>query len=90
MSMLVDNCTIIESSSAPIKAFKDKIRMCFQLTDLGPISWLLDMKVIRDHTNCTISLSQEPYINVVLMKYNPSDTKLVAIPLDPHIQLLEK
>ena len=62
-----------------MKALKDKIGMCFPLIDLGPISWLLSMKVMRDGINCTISLSQELYVNVILMKYNFSDVKPVAI-----------
>jgi len=48
------------------------------------------MKVTRDRANHTISLSQEPYVNAILTKYNFSDVKPVAIPLDPHIQLSEK
>jgi len=86
----VDDCTITGSSSALIKAFKDEIGTRFRLTDLGPISWLLSMKVTRDHANHTISLSQELYVNMILTKYNFSDVKPVAIPLDLHIQLLEK
>jgi len=86
----VDDCTITGSSSALIKAFKDEIGTRFRLMDLGPISWLLSKKVTRDHANCIISLSQEPYVNTILMKYNFSDVKPVAIPLDPHIQLSEK
>jgi len=37
-----------------------------------------------------ISLSQEPYVNAILAKFNFSDVKPVSIPLDPHIQLSEK
>jgi len=86
----VDDCMITGSSSALIKAFKDEIGTHFQLMDLGPISWLLGKKVTRDRANCIISLSQEPYVNAILTKYNFSDVKPVAIPLDLHIQLSEK
>ena len=48
------------------------------------------MKVTWDCQTCTISLLQEPYINSILAKYNFVDMKPVAIPLNPHIQLLEK
>ena len=81
----VDDCTVTGSSLEVIMAFKEEIRTHFWITNLGPISWLLRMKVTRDHGNCTISLSQEPYVNAILAKYNFTDVKPVSIPLDPHI-----
>ena len=47
------------------------------------------MKVTRDCSARTISLSQEAYINAILTKYNFANDKPVSIPLDPHIQLSE-
>ena len=78
----VDDCMVTGSSLEVIKAFKEEIGTHFQITDLGPISWLLGMKVTRDHRNCTISLSQEPYVNAILAKYNFTDIKPVSIPLN--------
>ena len=86
----MDDCTVTGSLLEVIKAFKEEIGTCFWITDLGPISWLLGMKVTRDHRNHTISLSQEPYVNAILTKYNFTDVKPVSILLDPHIQLSEK
>ena len=85
----VDNCTVTGSSPGLIKSFKGEIGSQFQIMDLGPISWLLGMKVTQDRSTHTISLSQEVYINTILTKYNFADDKLVSIPLDPHIQLSE-
>ena len=85
----VDNCMVTGSSSTLIKVFKEEISMHFKITDLGPISWLLGMKVTCDRKARTISLSQESYINAILTKYNFADAKPVTIPLDPHIQLSE-
>ena len=86
----VDDCTITGDSSTLIKAFKHEIGLHFQITDLGPINWLLGMKVTQDRQAHTISLSQEPYVNSILAKYNFVDMKPVSIPLDSHIQLSEK
>ena len=86
----VDDCTITGDSSTLIKAFKHEIGLCFRITDLGPINWLLGMKVMQDHQACTISLLQEPYVNSILAKYNFVNMKPVLIPLNPHIQLSEK
>ena len=90
LALHVDNCTITGSSLSLVKAFKDEIGTHFRITNLGPISWLLGMKVIRDHEKCIILLSQEPYINTILTKYNFTDIKPVAILIDPHTQLSDK
>ena len=47
------------------------------------------MKVTRNCQTCTISLSQEPYIYAILAKFNFTDVKPVAAPLDPNAHLLE-
>jgi hypothetical protein len=44
----VDNCTVTGTSAKLIRAFKAEIGERFKITDLGPISWLLGMKVTRD------------------------------------------
>ena len=86
----VDNCMITGSSLSLVKVFKDEIGTHFQITNLDLISWLLGMKVIRDREKCIISLSQEPYVNAILTKYNFMDVKPVTILIDPHAQLLDK
>ena len=90
LALHVDNCTITGSSSSLVKAFKDEIGTHFQITDLGLISWLLGMKVIRDCKKRIISLSQEPYVNAILAKYNFMDVKPVTILIDPHAQPSDK
>jgi hypothetical protein len=83
----VDDCTVTGSSKELVKAFKAEIGSRFKITDLGPISWLLGMRVTRDRDARTISISQEPYIDAILIKYNFADTKPVSIPMDPNLQL---
>jgi hypothetical protein len=53
----VDDCTITCSSKELIKAFKAEIGSQFKITDLGPISWLLSMRVTRDRATHTLSIS---------------------------------
>ncbi|KIK12682.1 hypothetical protein PISMIDRAFT_74350, partial [Pisolithus microcarpus 441] len=55
--------------------------------DLGPISWLLGMKVTQNRDFRMISLSQESYINAILTKYNLANAKPSAIPMDPSLKL---
>jgi len=83
----VDDCTLTGSSHELMGLFKDEIWAKYKITDLGPISWVLGMKVIRDHVAQMVSLSQEPYIDAIITKYNFSDLKPVSIPMDPNVQL---
>ena len=85
----VDDCTVTGSSQRLVRDFKAEIGSRFRITDLGPISWLLSMKVTRNRQTRTISLSQELYINAILAKFNFTDAKPVAAPLDPNAHLLE-
>ena len=83
----IDDCTVTGSSHELIKLFKDEVGSRYKITDLGPVSWLLGMKVIRDRIARTISLSQESYTDAIITKYNFADLKPVSIPMDPNIQL---
>ena len=83
----VDDCTVTSNSHELMGLFKDKIQAKYKITDLGPISWVLGMKVVHDRVTRTISLSQEPYINAIVTKYNFSNLKPISIPMDPNVQL---
>jgi hypothetical protein len=82
----VDDCTITGSSKELIQQFKSEITSRFRITDLGPINWLLGMKVTRNREARTISLSQETFIEAIITKYNFVDAKPAAVPMDPSIQ----
>ena len=84
----IDDCTLTSSSLSLIKVFKEEIKAQYKISDLGPINWLLGMKVMHDRDACTIVLSQTTYVDAILTKYNFSDLKLLSIPMDPNIQLL--
>ena len=83
----IDDCTLTSSSPSLIKAFKDEIKAHYKISDLGPINWLLGMKVTCNRDARTIALLQTTYIDAILMKYNFSDLKPLSIPMDPNIQL---
>lgn len=82
----VDDCTVMGSSSELIHTFKQEIGLRFKITDLGPISWLLGMKVVCDRKAQTITLSQELFVKTILAKYNFTKAKPAAVPMDPTVQ----
>jgi hypothetical protein len=43
----IDDCVLNRSNVALLTEFKQKVSTIYKLTDLGPISWLLGIKVIQ-------------------------------------------
>ena len=83
----VDDSTITGSSLALNKKFMSRIAEHFKITDLGPISWLLGLAVVRDRDKWTISLSQSAYIESLLHRFNLEDTKTLTVPINSNVRL---
>jgi hypothetical protein len=83
LAVHVDDCVITGSSEELISEYKRELNSRYSLTDLGPIHWLLGIKVTRNRKARTISLSQTSYIDTILSKFSLSDAKPVATPIVP-------
>ena len=86
LAIHVDDCVLTGNKVALLTEFKEKIGTIYQLTDLGPISWLLGIKVTRDRESRTLHLSQTSYIESIVRRFNFDDLKPVSTPLDPTMQ----
>ena len=89
LAVHIDDCLITGSSQHLLDKNKAKIGTAYKLTDLGPVSWLLSIKISRNLDAGTLSLSQHAYINALLTCFNFVDLKPVSTPMDPHQQLLK-
>jgi hypothetical protein len=58
LTIYVDDCVLTGSNVGLLTEFKQKVGTIYKLTDLGPISWLLGIKVTRDRPTKTLHLSQ--------------------------------
>jgi hypothetical protein len=83
----IDNCLITGSSAKLISDFKQKLNECYSLMDLGPIHWLLSIKITCNHEAHTISLSQMTYINTILSCFSLSNAKPFTSPISPSTNL---
>ena len=83
----VDDCAAIGNSMESIRKFITDMNKKYRLTDTGPASWLLGIKISRDLDNKMLSLSQHAYINAIITKYNFDDLKPMATPIDPTVPL---
>jgi len=59
----------------------------FQMKDLGLANSILGINIERDGPTGSIKLSQCQYIRSLLTKFNMSDAKPVATPLDSNVKL---
>ena len=82
----VDDCTIAGNSQKLIDDCKAKVKSRYAMTDLGPISWVLGIKITRNLDDRTLGLSQTSYIDSILNRFNFADMKPVSTPMDPTIR----
>jgi hypothetical protein len=79
----INDCVLTGSNLALLTKFKQKIGAIYKLTDMGPISWLLGIKVTHNHKSCTLTPSQTSYIKSIVCRFNFDDLKPISTPLDP-------
>ena len=85
LAIHIDNCILTSDSPKLIFQYKSKLNDCYALTDLGPIHWLLRIKITHDHSAHTISLSQTFYINSIISHFGLSNAKSYSTPMVPGI-----
>ena len=85
--VFVDDITIAGKDKAAIQRVKDDLRKHFKLCDLGPTSWLLGVKIERDRSNRSLSISQRQYALDVLQRYGFANCDPVSTPMDPGLRL---
>ena len=83
LAIHVDDCILTGTSPELIAEYKHKFNTCYTLTDLGPVHWFLGIKITRDRSARTISLSQTSYIDSILSRFSLSDTKPYGTPMIP-------
>ena len=83
LAIHVDDCILTGSSPELIAEYKQKFNDRCTLTDLGPIYWFLGIKITRNRSARTISLSQSSYIDSILARFGLSDAKPYGTPMVP-------
>ena len=83
LAVYVDDCIFTGSSNQLIASYKEKLNSCYALTDLGPLHWLLGIKITRDRAAHTISLSQSSYLDSILTRFSFANAKAYGSPMVP-------
>jgi hypothetical protein len=70
LTVHVDNITLCTINKYVGKQFKIALRQHVEITNSGPIHWILGMEVDYDREARTIKLRQKGYIETILKRYN--------------------
>ena len=82
----VDDLIICGNNAAEIDHFKETISKRFDMKDLGDLSNILGLKVIRDRPARILEIHQEEYIDEVLQRFGMTDCKPVGTPAEGYLE----
>jgi len=93
-----DKYTIVATATDDFSVFADssdtanfliqkQLSEQFEISDLGPINWLLGVNITRDLSSHTISLGQQAYIDQIINRFGLSDARVATTPMEVGIDL---
>ena len=86
-SLDVDNILLVGNSKEMIDIAKKWLSSNFEMKDIGEASYVLGVKIVRDHAKRLLCLSQETYIKRILEHYHMQDSKPMNTLVDKSLSL---
>lgn len=80
---------IFAKDLAIARIVKDELGVPYEMKDLGPAHWILDMEIIRDRTRRTITLSQRQYVEDILKSHDMANCRPISTPMAANIKLVK-
>lgn len=80
IAVYVDDVLIFSNDEALKDELKAKLSSTFRMKDLGPAASCLGIRITR--AEGSVSLDQEAYIESILRRFNMTDAKAVATPMN--------
>lgn len=81
----VDDLSIMGHNT---QRFKDLINKRFEMEDMGDCTFFLGMRLERDRIKRTITLTQDKYIDAMLLEYGMEDCRTISTPMIPNTHLV--
>eukprot|EP00253_Pinus_taeda_P034543 PITA_34543 len=78
---------LASKSIEEIKRLKTQMARTFDMKDLGATRQILGMEIFRDRSNGKLWLSQQKYVEKILLRFCMNNVKPVSIPLASHFKL---
>eukprot|EP00253_Pinus_taeda_P021368 PITA_21368 len=85
--LYVDDMLLESKSIVEINRLKAQMARTFDMKDLGVARHILGMEIFRDRSNGKLWLSQEKYIEKILLRFGMNNVKPVPVPLASHFKL---
>jgi len=82
----IDNALTIANSRAMLTETRRELHSLFEMKEEDP-DWLMGFKLIDDHKNHTVTISQAQYTGTLLKRLGMADCNPVSTPLDPGLVL---
>jgi hypothetical protein len=80
--LYVDDVLIAAPSMGPINDVKASLKAKWKWTDMGEAAYVLGLKLERDRRSRTIQLSQEAYIERILVRFGMENATTIGTPLE--------
>eukprot|EP01018_Ginkgo_biloba_P031117 Gb_21340 [translate_table: standard] len=85
--LYVDDMLVASKSTIEINRLKAQLARTFDMKDLGAAKQILGIEIHRDRKHGKMWLSQQKYVEKILMRFGMNSVKLVNIPLASHFKL---
>jgi len=89
IAIYVDDITMAGPNTAKREDLNKLLLAEFKLSDLGPLNWLLGIQIQWRDDNNSVTLSQQTYIDQILLRFGMDTCNTVHLPLNPNIKLLK-
>ena len=87
LSLYVDDILIVGNDNKLINITKKWLSSNFEMKDMGEASYVVGVKICRDHSKRPLGLSQETYIKKRLKHYHMHDCKPMDTPIEKNLSL---
>src|ERR1700759_834559 len=87
IALYVDDLLLACNSMAFMTKLKESLHSEYEMKDLGEAKFVLGIEIERDRANRVIYLNQQQYVENVLERFNMSDCKPVATPMEANVKL---
>ncbi|KAJ9557676.1 hypothetical protein OSB04_012290 [Centaurea solstitialis] len=85
--LYVEDVLIACRDPSEIVRLKDKLKLEFEMKELGAAQKILGMEIVRDRKSCRLRLTQGEYIQKILKRFNLDGAKTSSTPLPKHIKI---
>ena len=83
VSISTDDMVISGNTIESINWVKGEFKKQFEVSDLGEIKWLLGLEVKYNKAVCTLSISQNVYIDKLVKRFGLNDANTISTPFKP-------